>query len=420
MKCKECGKEILEESEFCAYCGNKIVNNNIGNKKITRNIICVASGFVGIIIIIAIVMYSMNSNSTTVVSDSDFYNVNNEDLINDVDDQEVLDYISKEINKIFKDTKNSIFLTGTSDDTDMIAINGLKLGNVQSTSDSRLIHTYLNGDIENMGIFLTLENDKISNIQVNIVYSGQYYITFYATGGSSYYDANDLSKYIGQITYNVDITNYSNVTFRSDVRYDATYGSVQYFTGDDSECDLSGGYFKASLLNGAFTDIEFFRRNREIDINNLNFDYQLENESELESDNIGENQEVVSQSETTKELTQEEKKNKAKEALETIHTEIYAGEGADISETYLSPISYGITAYYTIYDNEDINYRIEKVVVVNQQTGISAEVIHNNEYNSIGSAKVDLVDGTNTIIFTFYDNYGNTKQESKTVNKLNF
>lgn len=377
-----------------------------------RNLIIIIIIFICIIFSVSIGMYIYNQN-LEIVSVEEFEK-------NTQNDQEVLDYISKEVNKIFNDTKNSIFLTGTTADNDMIAINSLKLGNVQSTSDSRVVHTFLNGDIENMGIFLTLENDIINNIMVNVVYSGQYYITFYATGGSSYHDANDLSKYIGQITYNVDITNYSNVTFKSDVRYDATYGSEQYFTGDNSECDFSGGYFKASLLNGTFSDIEFFRGDRKVDINSLNFNYQLEDESEVESNKIENNQEVVFQGEIIKELTQEEKKIKAKEALENLHTEIYVGEGADLQETHLNQISYGITAYYTAYDDNDINYRIEKVVAVNKQNGVSQEVIINNEYIDIAEVKLDLVDGVNTIIFTFYDNYGNTRQVTKTINKLSW
>lgn len=418
MKCKKCGKEIPENSEFCTYCGNK-VDKNSDNKKIIINTVYVVSGIVGFILILAIAMYSMNSNSTTVVSDNDFENNN---VNYEKKDKEIFDYIAKELPKIIYESQPSIFMVSDEEDG-MVAINSVKAGT--AVYNGQTIY-FLNAEPGTIDIDIALKDDSISNILLTLNYMGQYY--------EAYVRKPQLRYYYGKIKYDIDVSNYSNIIPQIDSRYinDVLAAS----NGVEPNVNYSNGHFSTSLENGNYTNTKFTIGSRNIDIDNqkLGEEYQKYIEENLsnivEQDDISNetienrNNSIIINSEIAEnnsmELTQEEKKNKAKEALETIHTEIYAGEGADISETYLSPISYGITAYYTIYDNDDINYRIEKVVAVNQQTGISTEVIHNNEYNSIGSAKVDLVDGTNMIMFTFYDNYGNTKQESKTVNKLNF
>lgn len=414
MKCKKCGKEIPENSEFCGYCGSN-TNKYNQNRNLIRNIIYVVSGIVGIILIIGIAMYSINSNSTTVVSDN--YLENNEEK----KEKEIFDYLCEESCKIYSKTKDSIFLKGTSEHSDMIAIKDLNLGTVDNSSKAGyLTTTFLNGDIQDVGVNLILKNDKIDYAFVNVVYAGQYYFLGYDYSSHTKFGGNglkDMNYYVGQITYKVNCNDYSQVTFFNDQRFDKEYGSRQYFLGEEFNTANADGYFTSTLKDGVLSDIAFSRNGVNVDVTNLVSD----NEKlivKFDTEDYNTNLDVTEN--TNKELTAEEKKTKAKEALDTINTEIYAGEGADIQETYLSPISYGITAYYTAYDDNDINYRIEKVVAVNQQTGMSKEVIHNNEYNSIGSAELDLVDGTNTIIFTFYDNYGNTKQVTKTINKLNY
>lgn len=427
MKCSKCDKEIPENSDFCTYCGSKI-DKCKGNKKTMKNIIGIASGF---ILIICIAIFIINSNSTKVVSDN---YLENDSIDEEKNEKEIFDYLCEESCKIFSKTKDSIFLKGTSEHSDMIAIKDLKLGTVDNSSVANyLTTTFLNGDIQDVGINLVLKNDKIDSAFVNVVYAGQYCFLGYnyssqtKFGGTGLKDMND---YVGQITYKVNCNDYSQVTFFNDQRFDKQYGSRQYFLGEEFNTVDAEGYFTSTLKNGVLSDIEFSRNGVNIDVTDLvsdneklivkfdTEDYNTNLEVTENANNELINSEVIEND--NKELTEEEKKFKAKEALDTIHTEIYAGEGADIQQTYLSPISYGITAYYKAYDNNEINYRIEKVVVTNQETGASTEVVHNSEYNSIGSAKVDLIDGINTIIFTFYDNYGNTKQVTKTINKLNF
>lgn len=80
MKCKNCGNKIPENSGFCSHCGSKAEIYK-ENRKLIRNIIYVASGIVGIILIINIAMYSMNSNSTTVISDNSINNAEKEEFI---------------------------------------------------------------------------------------------------------------------------------------------------------------------------------------------------------------------------------------------------------------------------------------------------------------------------------------------------
>lgn len=121
-----------------------------------------------------------------------------------------------------------------------------------------------------------------------------------------------------------------------------------------------------------------------------------------------------------KELTYEEKKVKAKEALDLLYIDVSGGE-SDISETFTSPIGCNISACYTTIDENNINYKLEKLVITNQQTNENLEIT--DQYpnsDSYAFQNINLVEGTNTIIFTFYDNYGNTRQETKIINKLNW
>ena len=121
-----------------------------------------------------------------------------------------------------------------------------------------------------------------------------------------------------------------------------------------------------------------------------------------------------------KELTYEDKKIKAKEALDLLDIEVSGGE-SDISETFTSPIRCNISACYTTIDENNINYKLEKLVITNQQTNENLEIT--DQYpnsDSYAFQNINLIEGTNTIIFTFYDNYGNTRQETKIINKLNW
>lgn len=264
MKCNKCGAEIVDGGKFCPNCGK--------NRDFFFYFNRVIIGIVILLVFVILISFTIFDRMMVENSEEEFENVANEEV--SMTDQKVLDYISQEVNKIFVETKESIFLSeNTGDSENEIAITGMTLGGVQV--DTNTFSTFLGPELDSMGIVVALKDDKISDIQVNVVYSGQYYILVYVPGYGVSGSPSDLSKYLGQISYNVDTNNYSNVTFKSDVRYDATYGSKQYFSGDDSIIDVSGGYFKASMINGEFSDVEFYRGNRSIDVNNLNFDYQL-------------------------------------------------------------------------------------------------------------------------------------------------
>ena len=280
-------KEIIKENEIVSNSETEIdvlekrdnvtieqeERNNKKKKDFFYYFNRIIIGIVILLVLVLTVSFTIFDRMMVENSEEEFENVANEEV--SMTDQEVLDYISEEINKIFIETKKPIFLTETDNPENEFAITGLQLGNTQPTGEPTHNTYFLNYELQNMGVVVALKDDKISDILVNVVYSGKYYILIYTPQYGVVGGPDEMSNYLGQITYNVDINNYSNVTFKSDERYDATYGSLQYYTGDDSIMDVSGGYFKASMSNGNFTDVEFFRGNRSIDINSLDFNYQL-------------------------------------------------------------------------------------------------------------------------------------------------
>lgn len=268
MHCKKCGKEISENSKFCTYCGSDINKYN-ANEKLIKKIICIVSGIVGIIFIICIAMYIINNNSTIVASNSDLNNTNSEEA----KDKEIFDYLCEESCKIYSKTRDSIFLKGTSEHSDMVAIKDLKLGTVDNSSTTLYqTTTFLNGDIESVGVNLILKNDKIEYAFVNVVYTGQYYLLGYdysshkKFGGTS---PQDMNYYVGQITYRVNCDDYSQITFLNDQRFDKQYGSQQYFSGEEFNIADSDSYFKSILKDGVVSDIEFVRNGVNVDVTTL-------------------------------------------------------------------------------------------------------------------------------------------------------
>ena len=145
---------------------------------------------------------------------------------------------------------------------------------------------------------------------------------------------------------------------------------------------------------------------------------ETNNNAEIEDSDSNSNTESNSTSQNeVKELSYEEKKTIAKEKLDGVNIHVDNGED-DTQETYFSPLNYNISTSYSIDDT--IDFKIEKVVVVNEQTGVSQEIVNNSDSTYMGNVSIDLMDGQNKIVFSFYDNYGNIRQIIKNVNKLNF
>ncbi len=368
-----------------------------------------------------VIIYIKNLNNIIIEGNNARNNINNQQIQdNENKKEEIFNYIAEELPKIVNESQPSIFIK-SNEHEDMVAINSVQSGSTQY--DGKTVY-FLNAEASSMDIDIGLKNDLINNILFTLNYKGQYY--------EAYVKKPKLRYYYGKIIYEIDISNYSNIIPLIDKRY--INDNLAVSNGTEPNADYSNGHFSVHLENGEFSNSKLVYKSSSIfsDNKRLNDEFKkyieenLANKMEQESNNtnesavIEEKETPISSEDTAKELTQEEKKSKAKEALDTIYTEFASGEGAGIEETFLNPIKYSITARYTVYDNDDIKCKIEKVVVTNQQTGESAEVIHTNEYDYIGSAQINLVDGSNTIIFTFYDNYGNTKQIIKTTNKLSF
>ena len=102
----------------------------------------------------------------------------------------------------------------------------------------------------------------------------------------------------------------------------------------------------------------------------------------------------------------------AKEYINKVDIQIF-----DVDDVKAHSVYYDVDAILWI--EPKIDYKIEKAIVTNQQTGDSLEIsdLHIASRDFESCAGLDLAPGDNTITFVFYDNYGNTRQKTIVENK---
>ena len=260
-----------------------------------------------------------------------------------------------------------------------------------------------------LGVYDTI-NQKLNIIQ---------YLIFYTSEGSN--------AALGVISIEGECMPYGIITEEGEmvrlIEDDTFYSNLMDIQDTMSNYKFIDSCVLISLIDGTEENEEIdnllvhkkknVQNNNEVDMKQPINDKQLNNvENNTTSTKV---QNPVE--EEKKEITYEDKKEIAKKVLDSVHTDIYIGEGANIEETFFSSVDYSISASYYV---TEIDFKIDKVVVVNQENGCTKEIIKQGDSTYIGSAQIDLVEGENTIIFTIYDNYGNTKEIIKKTNRLSF
>ena len=131
-------------------------------------------------------------------------------------------------------------------------------------------------------------------------------------------------------------------------------------------------------------------------------------QEDLDENKINKESEILAE-----ESNEIDKAARAEEIMNNLRLDIM-----NLDDTYSKSAKFWVSAYYP--SNNDVNFKVEKVIVTNNQTGNSIEIKdHSAGDNSFDSdVNIEFADGENVIEYVFYDNYGNTRQETRVTNKL--